>query len=1192
MKTICDNIIGQIDSADPALLLLHYGYTPNRAQTDDRWTEYHKPDNNQPGSIRVSNGHRVGGLYVARAWETTDWKHKGYGCLSLASFLSGVPVHGVDLRRQLSHLSPILSVASPVLSAAFVNGLLEECPPQEDFSFETMDVYTPEALNVIGCEVIRLYAEDNGSRHPLENDGQPVFSYAFGPSFGKYSEETNFDPLSIQRDFNLYQLRSYTTKAFIRQGRKVSLRRTAHELFPIFAFVYVHKDKNGKENQWGQIIQPEWHTDDRSDDRSSFYFYTGSLTEFKVNKKLFGDAVATSVFSGSLVKPAVLEAGTNEPLLLTKVVQVKDGDEVKEEETELRDEEIRVNNVILCKDGLNAINAYYRLNALRTSYAYHSDFGDVFFHVCWTRNDTSEFSTYLFSLLKKLATNKYLMLDVDTAGKKRAFQLCRRFTSFRMASLPERIKDSFFISEGGRTIPCKDIRSFFRCYELGEEECYAYEKDINLLFLSFLTAALPIEPLVRCEKYDKKTGKLLEYFYKVDSSCFWQFMATEGYCREVDKNTTDRIGRYIKIEGPFVEELDIKSLLGVGINALKDFAKRIAKPGTEDYRKMCNAVNASREIVDKTAINLPEMEVDYRGGYGPELDHFFYKNGALRITPHEITFIPYKDLDFNVDKAEQLPFNFYMPCGKNELPFTITENPEYLERVKILNEHRADAAHYTLKDLEREEQELEQWMQRNRWLFVFRDENTENWWKPLLVLRCFANEAFEKEEELKRKGESFSDEDMKTLYGHLANILYALGRPLFRYRGDGTNYIPYITENGVSKEGRSEGGSGKSVFVNTFMGCAGKVLAINSRNLRPDSDISLQLANFVPHCHRVVHWEDWERLPIDPLYNYATSGFEFRDFHKKAVRIELKDSPGHVITSNFQQTYEDPSSGGRILPTGFSHRFNRGDVRKNKPQRKLDAVMPAFRQHPEDIDPESRSQIAFLCAMAVQFCMKAKERVFPPMEDLNYRSRVVSLGGRFIEWADNFFKKAHVLNCPIDMDTIFEEYRDLCESSEDKRTKFSPGTFKDKIKEYCGDIGIVVLPDVCFSSDTDRAKGYMRVKAWCRETFFDDEKIWGKGMRKDIRVLKHSSKCLFFCKEDSIPADREAVKQLCKDYYGRPDPDPIVDGDGEPVTLTDEEVRKWERFKARRQGDYAPIAPATPAAPIKGEVGVPEDLPF
>ena len=413
---------------------------------------------------------------------------------------------------------------------------------------------------------------------------------------------------------------------------------------------------------------------------------------------------------------------------------------------------------------------------------------------------------------------------------------------------------------------------------------------------------MPVLPLVYGEKRDAKTGQLKEYFYRVNSSCVWQLMATEGFCREIDKNTNDGVGRYLHIEGPFVRELDIKSLLAAVNTTLHNYAQQNARPLTEDYNKMSNAIIKEKEIADRTAINLPVIDVDYASGYGAEIDHFFYRNGALRITPTKIDFIPYSEVTFNVDRAEILPFDFVMPCEEGQPPFTISENPEYAAKLAAHQEHKKDVENYTQSMLEMELREITAWAQRNRWMFDFKGLAPDQWWQPLQVLRCFANDDHEKETELQRHGKELDPEDMKLLYGRLSNILYSLGRPLWRYRGGGTNYLPYVTENSVTREGRSEGGSGKSVFVNIFMGCAGRVFKVNGRNFKEDSDISLQLAKYIHHGHRVIHWEDYAKgVPIDPLFNFVTSGFDYRQRHRDEVKVPLKESPGYLNQQNLHR---------------------------------------------------------------------------------------------------------------------------------------------------------------------------------------------------------------------------------------------------------------------------------------------------
>lgn len=1076
-----------------------------------------------------------------------------------------------------------------------INGIEEIVNPQDDYTFKTMKGFTTKGLISLGCDVQPCTEKNLGQPHPkLGKDGKELNRYAFGPNFGKKrTKESNWNPERLQTDFNLYQVESYTTAKYKDESGWHSITRTATEEYPIFVFLYEHPVKDGASKTWGIIYHPEWVADEMLRD-PYLYFYNGGLTPYTVNTPLLGDTVSVRVFQGSTVPDAVNACKTGEVYLKTrkKSVQSEDGS-TEDEESNLDPKDIKVNNFLLCHDPVSAINAYYRLNSLSKTYDY-GHFKDMFFHVGWMVE--SNFTPFMENLSSRLAITKYLMFNIDNAGKNTAFRISKRFKSFRAAFLPESLKECPGTYHGSMYRTCIGIRDFFERFEMTEEEEYVYDNDLAHYFLQCITAAIPIEPLVRCDQFDKKTKKSIGYYYKLDSSCIWRFMASEGYCREVDHQSADTIGRFLHVNHCFVKELDIKSLLAATISTLNKFAMRIAQPGTEDYHKMNNAIIDAKQIVERSAVNLPEMDIDYRSGYGPELDHIYYRNGVLRITPTNIEFISYKELNFCVDMAEILPFDFDMPCSYENRPFIIIENPEYKKRMEELDARRLDTKHYSQRQIEMEERELSLWSQRNRWLFDFRGKKYSDWWKPLKVLRGFANENFEREAELERNGDKLSEEEERDVWGRFANIIYSLGRPIFRYRGGGTNFAPYITENGVSKEGRSEGGSGKSTFVNVFMACAGHMYKVDARNVNPNSDIMLKLANYVPRGHRFVHWEDFpQTIKLDPLYNFITSGFEYRNFHHASIRVSINDSPGHVVTSNFQPSYEDPSSSGRIVPTGFSHRFSRGDIRKNTPPRRISDIMPGLRDEPQDMDIKLRSQIGYIDALAIQFCMKTKDRVLPPMDDLNKRSRVVAMGQKFMDWAEDFFSKEHHFLCPIDFNTIWQEYVELCGTSEDKKTKFASSAFFNKIKEYCEDMGFVVNPEICFNSTTDKQKGYMRVKAWCKEVYFGED-VWKNMEKKEIRVLKQSSKCLFFCKTDQLPSDYAVVKKLCNDYYSKPDPDPILDPiTGEPVALTEEEQQQWDAYTRRLQGrmGYSSSVPVVAAdKPQPGEVEPDKNLPF
>lgn len=1209
-------LLNNIDNAPLDVILTYFKVQRRDEQPEQDWTLYFSPwHKDKKRVLRVSGGHRRGGLYASPLWEVAESTSDkmGYGTIALTARLMGLANTAVNRRRIIETIVSVCGISATWLDDEHRNGVSMLVDAQKEITVLPSPDFSVEGLQALGCRVERLYKETaTGKRIPQTKDGLPVFQYSFGAAFGKNLKATNFDVERIHSELGLYEVESYTTKCFWNDKLQVSRQRQAHPLFPIFCTIRQATDDDGTLRTWGEVLQPEWAgAEGKGCECSRFLYFAKGLDAYAVATPLMADMTARLVMQGECAKKAVAQVGTNEPLVTTKTVEETDENGKRSMvEVDIADEDIRLTNMVLCTDAINAVCAYFTLNGISASHKYNHHVQDIFYHVCWPLEGDKSLKGFGMNQMKKAATNLYVMYGADEEGKRQAFRICKQHTFLKMASITDRLPEYFSVYRGGSLQPASDIRAFFTEYCMTDEEEMAFDSDLALMFLSFFTRALPIEPLVKKCTYDKKTGVLKDYEYRVDSACLWQFMATEGYCREVSPNSSNIIGRYIHRDGCFVQELDARSIVAAAQDALRQYAQRQARPSSDDFRKMSNAIITSRDILESKASNLPVMKIDYRSGYGPKLDHFFYRNGALRITPDEIKLIPYNQIGFCVDRAEILPFDFQMPCARGEEPFSISENPEYRERLKQLESHRRDTDHFTQVEIQEEERRLQIWAQMHRWQFDFRGKAVSDWWQPLQVLRCFANEDHEEEERLHREGKEFSEEQERVLYARMANILYSLGRPLFRYRGGGTSYMPYITENSVSGNTKAEGGSGKSLFVNLFMGCSGKVYRVNSRNLRPDSDITLMLDKYEPRTHRVVHWEDWPNgVKIDPLYNYVTSGFEFRQRHKDTVRVPLAESPGHVISSNFQQTYEDPSSSGRVVPTGFSHRFNRGDVRKNKPQKKVSDVMPGLRDEPEEMEIGLRSQIGYINALAVQFCMMTTERVLPPMDELNQRSQQKAMGNVFVEWAKNFFAQDHVFLCPIDIKTLFNEYVELCESSDDKKNKFSQQTFRKKLEEYCADNGYVCNPDCCYSNATERTKKYMRVKAWVKTTYFADEATWGPGRKKEIRELRQSETCLFFVRTETEAKalTNDEVNRLRKEFYLRPDPAPCIDpSTGLPYELTDDDKLDWEVFMLKRQGNYTkanklvqertgivvPTASTTKQEEKKGEAMPEQELPF
>ena len=310
--------------------------------------------------------------------------------------------------------------------------------------------------------------------------------------------------------------------------------------------------------------------------------------------------------------------------------------------------------------------------------------------------------------MHRFADNIYTLFASDTKQTLRARDISCRYRDVLRAQLPETMTDRAHLYFPRLFChPAQTVRDFFLAYHMLPREAFQNDEDINRLFSSCITSALSSDPFERKEKRDKN-GMVKEVYYTINPATLWEFMASAGYARDVRPDEPDKIGRYVHIDGPFADELEPQSMVQATIEHLNAYARQLndARPGLPDeYELMVQSVlRANKEINEKTIASLPAVKMNYNEGYGRHVEHFFYENGALRITDNEITLLPYDQIDFNVERGEKLHWNI---TPLKDLPFEISENPEYRRRLEAIQNKEAEKDDngkplYTLSQLEKD----------------------------------------------------------------------------------------------------------------------------------------------------------------------------------------------------------------------------------------------------------------------------------------------------------------------------------------------------------------------------------------------------------------------------------------------------------------------------------------------------------
>ncbi len=1161
-----------------------------------------------------------GGLYgkPVEKWVCSRTQRSGYGAIELQAAISGrgawvryspqAPQSflcvGEDLRRVCLALcertladgrSPEdvraeIAAKWPELLARDFRSMAPR--PQDEVSIEIKSDFTPQDLLALGCAT---WLDRNGVAH-------------YGFDTENASSPWHFSSSQIHNDFKVYALNRAVLPAVLREGEMRSEVLHSTPWNPLFVCLTEDEPEDNDDyaafKHAGSLFRPAMEAPPlvfSNDETHS----AAKVSRWLAGDKVFSRAVQLRTTDTSGVVRAVREHDPDEEVSVAAtrkgwITEIEEGKPSKSrlDDIDIPESERKAKSVIYCASAQDAIAAYYHLKALR--YTYPAMYGSRFHHVCWAHGDV-QFSPVHFNKMDRFAESLYTLFPAVPKMEMRAREISCRYRSMLRASLPDSVADKahLFLSRLFCRPVCS-VRDFFLAYKMLPREAFENDGDLNRLFSSRISSALSSMPFERKEKRDKD-GNVKEVFYIINPATLWEFMASMGYARDVCEGEPDKIGRYVHVDGPFADELDAPSMVQATINNLIAYARQyndVRADGADEYELMVQAVRrANKEINEKSIASLPALRLNHKGGYGLDFDHFFYGNGALRVSKDRISLVPYDKIDFNVERGELLPWDLSLP--KNP-PFEITENPEYgrrRERLAEMRQQRDEAGRpaYTLAQLAQEENDLALWAESHRWIVDWKGKPEADMWPCLRVLRGFANEEWEREQELLHNGRRFSHEEQCELDNRFANLLFCLGRLLWRYRESRSNCVVYLMENEVSVENRAEGGSGKSTFVYIFAGCACHVLTVDCRDLAVGKELAANLADYRHHCHRVVHWEDTTRsFDISKLYNFVTGGFSVRPMYHDRISVPLSESPGHVVSSNYPVSDLADSTMRRVCVGGFSHRFAGQNTMKNKTARYISDLMPDFNAtNPERLSPSTRNQMAMVCALAVQFVMRYDEKVDAQKKYMEQRSLSQSLGDSFLRFARVFFAQEHVYGTPQDLDSMLEEYKSVyAEASRNKSDSFSPKAFKRRLIDYCETVNITMNPDQLFVRADGRVlkkaaeTQYFAHQAWCTRKYFsgrdweDDATI----TPKQIRELVRTEHAVYFYRKgkDPVPANNDELMLAYQHFVSQPDPAPILDDTGIVVYLTPEEKERWRSYlDGKQRKRVAPSqSPAPPAQPF------------
>lgn len=695
----------------------------------------------------------------------------------------------------------------------------------------------------------------------------------------------------------------------------------------------------------------------------------------------------------------------------------------------------RFPEIILCSGGSDALNT-----------------AALGYRVIWLNSETEGLRGEDYAALMKLAHKLYNLPDIDTTGKVTAHALATKYLNLLTIWLPEKILK--LDPETGKATS-KDQRDYLRSHK---------KKDFDRL----VATAMPyrfwdMERVLDDDGNPKyKFGRPIVQ-YKFNHVQAYNFLYRSGFARF--KSERDKDGFfYVQIVGNVVRKLDpqeIKNHLHFFLEERAQFDEQI----TLDLR---NSMYTTNQLSVSNLANLPLVELDFVAT-GPDHQYLFFPNCTWKVTPGAIE--ESKGLNTSKyvweDKVISYPAkdkNHTPKIKRQDAMFRIERRGEADYGIEILDDRcmflrfmiNTARVHWR-KELE-ERQML--WMTHDK--PAKRDEYIEeHGLNPEEEGRFFAVRSQEEQEAYLRAhrfdlaGPLLTEAERQEQQLHMVNRIYTLGYMMHRYKDPSRAWAVWAMDNklsDMSEDAKSNGGSGKSLTGKALKWIWRYNVSFSGRN---------PLLTKNPHIYDKVT-RHTDLLIVDDCYEYLDFGFFYGDItgdmnpnpkQTQSYSIPFDESPKLWFDSNFGDRDFSESTQRRKLVTSFSDYYheNNGNYRETRqPTDDFDGRRLFY-----DFTPDDWNRFYNFLGECLAFYLATTEKIKPPMNNIQKRNLLSSMGGRFFEWAEIYFApESGRLNVFISKQDAKQEYMEG-----EKIRDLSTQKFSDYLRKYADYHGYELNPE-------------------------------------------------------------------------------------------------------------------------------------
>ena len=765
------------------------------------------------------------------------------------------------------------------------------------------------------------------------------------------SDETRKE--KAQQIFALYHLKSLECYTNVFQGKHLTTYST--DEYPIFYW---------DEGDFGKIYRPKAAHDKR-------FRYIGKKPAHFVHGLAQHQAFIREKKKDQYNKEAKEKEQINEEFAPSPEEVSKEIDRVN----------IKLPEIICCSggsDGLNAAALGYR--------------------VIWMNSESESLTGEDMSSIMKIAYKIYSLPDIDKTGKQTGHNLALKYLNLLTIWLPEKI---LRIGADGKATS-KDLRDYLKTHN---------KKDFDRL----LGTALPYRFWDVEYQYDENGDHKIKFGrpliqYKFNHVQAYNFLYRSGFARY--KSERDKEGFfYVQVVGNVVRKIEAQEIKGY----LHSFLNERWQYDDNVTQDLLNSMFSTNQLSISNLANLPMLELDFKSN-GADHQYLFFPNCTWKVTAGGIE--ETKGINTNKyvweDKVITYPSkDTSLPKVKRQdSPFKISKSPDGYD-IEILNKDcmffrfmiNTARVHWR-KELE-ERQTL--WMThdtpKKKTDYIAEHSLTEDEVKLFFAPRSIEEQLkYAAEHKFSIDGPLLTEVERKEQKLHLINRIYTLGFMMHRYKDPSRAWCVWAMDNKLSEsmgdDAKSNGGSGKSL--------TGKVLKwIWRYNVSFSGRNPLLTKN--PHIYDKVT-KHTDLTIVDDCYEFLDFGFFYGDItgdmnpnpkQTQSYSIPFDESPKFWFDSNFGDRDFSESTQRRKLVTSFSDYYheNNGAYRETRqPTDDFDGKRLFY-----DFGHADWNNLYNFLGWCGQFYLSCPEKIKPPMNNIQKRNLLSSMGGRFFEWAEVYF---------------------------------------------------------------------------------------------------------------------------------------------------------------------------------------------